>query len=98
MGDQADEEALDAWEDESATVRAKATGMIILGGGLVKHHICNANLMRNGAPRPARAKAPGRERAPVDRAGTCPVASPPLPRPGANYAVFVNTGNTYGGK
>lgn len=28
---------------------AKHTGMIILGGGLVKHHICNANLMRNGA-------------------------------------------------
>ena len=24
-------------------------GMIILGGGVVKHHICNANLMRNGA-------------------------------------------------
>lgn len=23
--------------------------MIILGGGIVKHHICNANLMRNGA-------------------------------------------------
>lgn len=23
--------------------------MIILGGGLPKHHICNANLMRNGA-------------------------------------------------
>ena len=21
------------------------TGMIILGGGLIKHHICNANLM-----------------------------------------------------
>ena len=32
--------------------------MLIFGGGLVKHHICNANLMRNGA----------------------------------NYAVFVNTG------
>jgi deoxyhypusine synthase len=30
-------------------VRAHATGMIILGGGLVKHHTCNANLMRNGA-------------------------------------------------
>jgi deoxyhypusine synthase len=30
-------------------VRARATGMIILGGGLVKHHTCNANLMRNGA-------------------------------------------------
>ncbi|KAJ2849328.1 Deoxyhypusine synthase [Coemansia brasiliensis] len=29
-------------------VRAKKTGVIILGGGMVKHHICNANLMRNG--------------------------------------------------
>ncbi|KAK7094728.1 deoxyhypusine synthase-like isoform X2 [Littorina saxatilis] len=25
------------------------TGMIILGGGVCKHHTCNANLMRNGA-------------------------------------------------
>lgn len=24
---------------------AKNTGMVIVGGGLVKHHICNANLM-----------------------------------------------------
>lgn len=30
-------------------VFASKTGIIILGGGLVKHHICNANLMRNGA-------------------------------------------------
>eukprot|EP00126_Sphaerothecum_destruens_P006535 Sdes_comp19409_c0_seq1m10733 len=30
-------------------VFARHTGMIILGGGVVKHHICNANLMRNGA-------------------------------------------------
>ncbi|CAF3539493.1 unnamed protein product [Rotaria sp. Silwood1] len=30
-------------------VHAKSTGMFILGGGIVKHHICNANLMRNGA-------------------------------------------------
>ena len=30
-------------------VRAPCTGMIILGGGVVKHHTCNANLMRNGA-------------------------------------------------
>ena len=29
----------------SQAVYAKNTGMIILGGGLVKHHICNANLM-----------------------------------------------------
>mmetsp|Transcript_21285 Transcript_21285/g.63573 ORF Transcript_21285/g.63573 Transcript_21285/m.63573 type:complete len:362 (-) Transcript_21285:13-1098(-) len=44
-------------------VRAKATGMIICGGGLVKHHTCNANLMRNGA----------------------------------NFAVFVNTGQEFDG-
>jgi hypothetical protein len=25
------------------------TGMVILGGGVAKHHICNANLMKNGA-------------------------------------------------
>ena len=30
-------------------VKAKRTGMFIIGGGLVKHHTCNANLMRNGA-------------------------------------------------
>lgn len=30
-------------------VQSHATGMIVLGGGIVKHHICNANLMRNGA-------------------------------------------------
>lgn len=30
-------------------VRAKRTGVIILGGGVIKHHISNANLMRNGA-------------------------------------------------
>jgi deoxyhypusine synthase len=28
---------------------ARKTGMFIVGGGIVKHHICNANLMRNGA-------------------------------------------------
>jgi len=27
---------------------AKKTGIIILGGGVIKHHICNANLIRNG--------------------------------------------------
>ena len=30
-------------------LKAKKSGMIILGGGVIKHHICNANLMRNGA-------------------------------------------------
>jgi deoxyhypusine synthase len=44
---------LDLVEDIRAindtAVRAARSGMIILGGGLVKHHTCNANLMRNGA-------------------------------------------------
>ncbi|MEK6859570.1 MAG: deoxyhypusine synthase [Nanoarchaeota archaeon] len=31
------------------TITRKKTGIIILGGGVVKHHICNANMMRNGA-------------------------------------------------
>ncbi|TVY80815.1 Deoxyhypusine synthase, partial [Lachnellula suecica] len=30
-------------------VRAERAGMVILGGGVVKHHIANACLMRNGA-------------------------------------------------
>ena len=31
------------------SVKAKRAGMIVLGGGVVKHHIANACLMRNGA-------------------------------------------------
>ncbi|VEU20419.1 DEKNAAC101380 [Brettanomyces naardenensis] len=31
------------------SLEATRAGMIILGGGLIKHHICNACLMRNGA-------------------------------------------------
>lgn len=27
------------------SVKARKTGMIIIGGGVVKHHVCNANLM-----------------------------------------------------
>lgn len=30
-------------------MNAYKSGILILGGGVVKHHICNANLMRNGA-------------------------------------------------
>jgi deoxyhypusine synthase len=32
-----------------SALKAKKTGMLIVGGGVVKHHVCNANLMRNGA-------------------------------------------------
>ncbi len=31
------------------SITRKKTGMILLGSGIMKHHICNANLMRNGA-------------------------------------------------
>ncbi|ORY87721.1 putative deoxyhypusine synthase [Protomyces lactucae-debilis] len=41
--------ASDIRKINTIAVRAKQTGMIILGGGVVKHHISNANLMRNGA-------------------------------------------------
>lgn len=39
----------DIREINDIAVRSHATGQIILGGGVVKHHTCNANLMRNGA-------------------------------------------------
>ncbi|KAF6161722.1 hypothetical protein GIB67_017377 [Kingdonia uniflora] len=38
-----------AMNGEAVHARPKKTGMIILGGGLPKHHICNANMFRNGA-------------------------------------------------
>lgn len=34
---------------EAVHAGSRKTGVIILGGGLPKHHICNANMMRNGA-------------------------------------------------
>jgi deoxyhypusine synthase len=33
---------------DTLAIHAKRVGMIILGGGLVKHYIANACLMRNG--------------------------------------------------
>ncbi|MBS3168706.1 deoxyhypusine synthase [Candidatus Woesearchaeota archaeon] len=30
-------------------ITSKKTGLIILGSGVIKHHICNANMFRNGA-------------------------------------------------
>ncbi|KAL0308529.1 UNVERIFIED_CONTAM: Deoxyhypusine synthase [Sesamum radiatum] len=38
-----------AMNGEAVHAGPRKTGMIILGGGLPKHHICNANMMRNGA-------------------------------------------------
>ena len=34
----------------SLAVHAKHTGMVIIGGGLIKHHIANANLMVRSLP------------------------------------------------
>ncbi|CAL4147847.1 unnamed protein product, partial [Meganyctiphanes norvegica] len=39
----------DLWRLNQFAKKSLNTGMIIIGGGLIKHHICNANLMRNGA-------------------------------------------------
>ncbi|KAL6984685.1 deoxyhypusine synthase [Sarracenia purpurea var. burkii] len=38
-----------AMNGEAIHASPRKTGLIILGGGLPKHHICNANMMRNGA-------------------------------------------------
>lgn len=39
----------DIREINRLALKSKKTGVIILGGGIIKHHILNANLMRNGA-------------------------------------------------
>ena len=39
----------DAKELNNSSIGKEKTGMIILGGGAVKHSICNANMYRNGA-------------------------------------------------
>jgi deoxyhypusine synthase len=41
--------AEDIWKMNNTTVGIKKSGIIILGEGVVKHHICNANMFRNGA-------------------------------------------------
>nr|GMD32612.1 homospermidine synthase [Ipomoea batatas] len=38
-----------AMNGEAVHAGSRKTGALILGGGLPKHHICNANMMRNGA-------------------------------------------------
>jgi deoxyhypusine synthase len=39
----------DMVEMNNSSLGKEKTGMIVLGAGVVKHHICNANLYRNGA-------------------------------------------------
>ncbi|KAH0448180.1 hypothetical protein IEQ34_021980 [Dendrobium chrysotoxum] len=37
-----------AMDEEAVNASPRKTGVIILGGGVPKHHICNANMLRNG--------------------------------------------------
>ena len=39
----------DIVEMNNSTMGKRKTGIIILGAGVIKHHICNANMYRNGA-------------------------------------------------
>jgi len=41
--------AEDIWRMNNTTLGKEKTGVIILGEGIMKHHICNANMFRNGA-------------------------------------------------
>ena len=38
----------DMWKMNNSSIGQKKTGVIILGEGIMKHHIMNANLFRNG--------------------------------------------------
>ena len=40
---------LDIKEMNKYTMGCRKSGVIILGGGVIKHHILNSNMMRNGA-------------------------------------------------
>ncbi|NXL40544.1 DHYS synthase, partial [Glaucidium brasilianum] len=81
---------LDIVEDlrliNTQAIFARKTGMIILGGGLVKHHIANANLMvREG----------GQGRAGARVRGLTPLLTPQ--RNGADFSVYVNTAQEFDG-
>jgi deoxyhypusine synthase len=41
--------AEDICKMNNSTIGLDKSGIIILGGGVIKHHICNANMFRNGA-------------------------------------------------
>ena len=39
----------DIWKINNTSMGKNKTGIIVLGEGIIKHHICNANMFRNGA-------------------------------------------------
>ncbi|NXQ61844.1 DHYS synthase, partial [Anthoscopus minutus] len=83
---------LDIVEDlrliNTQAIFAHKTGMIILGGGLVKHHIANANLMVRGPP--CWGGGPGE--GPGGSARCLP-----WQRNGADFSVYVNTAQEFDG-
>ncbi|KAF1504600.1 Deoxyhypusine synthase, partial [Eudyptula minor] len=83
---------LDIVEDlrliNTQAIFARKTGMIILGGGLVKHHIANANLMVRG-------DGEGTWGTPRGQGGLTPLLGPQ--RNGADFSVYVNTAQEFDG-
>ncbi|NXI05513.1 DHYS synthase, partial [Pachycephala philippinensis] len=88
---------LDIVEDlrliNTQAIFAHKTGMIILGGGLVKHHIANANLMVRGPPGWGGGLGPPRGR---EGSGGSPQCRP-RQRNGADFSVYVNTAQEFDG-
>jgi len=41
--------AEDIWRMNNTSLGKEKTGIVVLGEGIIKHHICNANMFRNGA-------------------------------------------------
>ncbi len=41
--------AEDIWKINNTSIGKSKTGIIVLGEGIMKHHICNSNMFRNGA-------------------------------------------------
>ncbi|NXK51126.1 DHYS synthase, partial [Chauna torquata] len=83
---------LDIVEDlrliNTQAIFARKTGMIILGGGLVKHHIANANLMVRGT---------GDIGGPRGRGDRLPSPRFSSQRNGADFSVYVNTAQEFDG-
>uniref|UniRef100_A0A0D3FNU9 Deoxyhypusine synthase n=1 Tax=Oryza barthii TaxID=65489 RepID=A0A0D3FNU9_9ORYZ len=49
LGKEINDENIRLMNGEAIHATPRKTGIIVLGGGLPKHHICNANMFRNGA-------------------------------------------------
>jgi hypothetical protein len=78
------------------SVKAKRAGMIILGGGVCKHQIANAMLFVR-LPLALLSLAPSHHLTAYLRSWWNPPGRRYLQRNGADYAVYINTGQEYDG-